>query len=162
MPATSSAEAARLHTILEAEAGSIQQFVELLALEQTALANGETDGLPGFAAQKNTLAAHLNRLAEERSRLLAQKGFSPDKSGIEAWCARHAGAKNEIQLWSDILELATRARELNRLNGVLIKTRMQHNAKALEILLGESNALRLYGPDGQSTTQGTRRINDAV
>jgi flagellar biosynthesis/type III secretory pathway chaperone len=47
-------------------------------------------------------------------------------------------------------------------NGELIKVRMQHNANALEALLGAARPLKLYGPDGQTTPHGPGRINDAA
>lgn len=147
---------------LSAEAEAVRQFVALLKLEQNVLSSGHTDDLPALAEQKSTLALHLNSLATQRNAALAAHGLSADRSGVEAWCAKHPEEKTAGKTWSAILSLAGEARELNRLNGELIQIRMQYNSKALEALQGGRNSLDLYGPDGQSTTPGKRRINDVV
>ena len=49
--------------------------------------------------------------------------------------------------WNSLMSLAGQAHEVNRANGELIQIRMQHNAQALEALLGSNASLALYGPD---------------
>lgn len=150
-----------LHTITS-EAEALKRFVDLLQLEQHALGIGKTEDLPGLAEQKNQLGTALNTLATERNALLGAQGFAADRSGVESWCAKHPHEKGVPKVWANILHLAAEARELNRLNGELIHIRMQYNSNALEALRGGSSSFDLYGPDGQSTTLGSRRINDAV
>ena len=150
-----------LQTIAE-EVKTVQQFADLLKLEQTSLSAGNTDDLLVFAEQKSQLAIDLGRLAAQRNLSLAAQGFAADRPGVEAWCAKHPSEKTASDTWSRILVLAREARELNRLNGELIQLRMQFNAKALEALQGGKNSLDLYGPDGQATTSGRPRINQAV
>ena len=145
-----------------AEAEAVQQFVELLKLEQASLTSGRTDALPEYAEQKIKLATQLNSLAAQRKLSMTAQGFDTNRAGVEAWCSKHASEMNASSTWSKILSLAGEAQELNRLNGELIKTRLQYNARALEALHGGKNSLDLYGPDGQSTASGNRRINDAV
>lgn len=144
------------------ETEAVEQFVDLLKLEQASLSGGNTDKLPEYAEQKIQLAGHLNRLATQRNALLAAQGLNADRAGVEAWCAKHPDEKNAVKLWSRILSLAGEAHALNRLNGELIQMRMQYNAKALEALQGGKSSLDLYGPDGQSTSSNRRRIHDAV
>lgn len=147
---------------LEAEAEAVSQFAELLKLEQSALSSGRTDELPAYAEQKGKLAVRLNSLSAQRNAALAAQGFDADRAGVEAWCAKHPNEKEVAAAWSGILLRAGEARELNRLNGELVQIRMQYISKALEALQVGGNSLALYGPDGQSTTSGTTRINDAV
>jgi flagella synthesis protein FlgN len=153
------AQTAVLRTIAD-EADALQQFVDLLKVEQTALYNGSTDDLLEYAEQKSRLALRLEALAAQRSSALAALGVASDRAGIDAWCARHT--KTAGNDWSRLLSLASEARELNRLNGELIQIRLQYNTKALEALQGGKSSLDLYGPDGQSTSPAHRRINDAV
>ncbi len=149
--------------ILQSEFELVRQFVTVLEREQDNLSQGKIDRLADFAEQKGALAAKLNELAEKRVELLCKQGFSCDKQGIESWCSKNSEMQDVPKLWSDILALAAEARELNRLNGDLIRIHMQHNSKALEILLGSNrSSLPLYGPDGQSTSTESRRINDAA
>lgn len=147
---------------LTAEAEAVRLFVDLLQREQNALKSAKTDELAELAEKKSQLGITLNQLADQRNTLLAASGLSNDRSGIDAWCAQHPAEKGASAAWQSIVLLAGEARELNRLNGELIKIHMQYNAKALEALRGGQSALELYGPDGQAQTPGSRRINDAA
>ena len=151
-----------LQKTLVAEAQTVQQFVDLLKLEQIALASGKTDELLMFAEQKTHFATQLNALAAQRNGELAALGFAANHSGVEAWCAKHPSKKDAAHAWSTVLALAVEARRLNNINGNLIGIRLRYNAKALEALRGGNDSLDLYGPDGQSKPAGQRRINDAV
>ena len=153
---------ATLLNAIGAELEAVQQFVDLLKLEQTELSTGSTDALPGLAERKSTLALHLSELAAQRNVILAAQGLGTDRTGLEAWCAKHPAEKKAAKAWTTMRALAGEARELIRLNGELINTRMQYNARALEALRAGSATLDLYGPDGQATAPGNRRINDAV
>ena len=144
------------------EVRTIQKFVDLLKLEQTALSAGNTDALPEYADQKNLLAIQLSNLAEQRNILLSAQGFKSDRAGVESWISKHTKERSAGATWAQILALASEARELNRINGELIQLRMQYNARALEALMGANKSLDLYGPNGQSTSLGSRRIHDAV
>ena len=145
-----------------AEAQTVERFVDLLKLEQSALGRGDTDKLPGYAEQKLEFAAQLNELAAQRNAALAALGLGGDRAGADAWCAKHPDEQAATHAWAAVLALAGEARELNRLNGELIRLRMQYNAKALEALRGGASSLDLYGPDGQATTPGRQRINHSV
>jgi flagellar biosynthesis protein FlgN len=150
-----------VHAIAE-EAQVVQQFVDLLSLEQTALSAGDTDGLPALAEQKSKLAVRLDNIAAQRNATLVAMGFTTDRSGIEAWCIQHPAEKITMDTWASIIKLAREARELNRLNGELIQLRMNVTAAALEALRASKNSLDLYGPDGQSAKAGHRSIDHAV
>ena len=158
----SGGETPALQQTMVAEAQTVERFVDLLKLEQSALGRGDTDKLPGYAEQKLEFAAQLNELAAQRNAALATLGFSGDRAGADAWCARHPEEPAATRAWTAVLALAGEARELNRLNGELIRLRMQYNAKALEALRGGASSLDLYGPDGQTTPPERRRINPSA
>lgn len=147
---------------LAAEAEAIYRFVVLLKTEQIALSKGDTESLPGLAEDKDKVAAQLSGLAAQRNIFLATQGHPADRLGIESWCANNPAETGISSAWAKIIELASQARELNRVNGDLIKIRMQYNASALDTLRRSGNSLDLYGPDGQAKTVEHRRINDAV
>lgn len=157
-----SAESIALQGTITREGELIEQFVSVLKHEQSLLSQGSADELPALTEQKNRLVVQLNQLAAQRNASLTALGYTADRSGIEAWCEEQANRPEMRNAWGRILMLAGEARELNRLNGDLIVARMQYNAKALEALAGARSSLELYGPDGQSTKSGNRRINDAV
>ena len=145
-----------------AEAQTVEEFVDLLKLEQSSLSRGDTDKLPKYAEQKLEFAARLNELAAQRNAALAALGLGSDRAGADAWCAKHPEEEPATRAWATVLALAGEARELNRLNGELIRLRMQYNVKALEALRGGARSLDLYGPDGQATLPGRQRINHSV
>lgn len=147
---------------LAEERALIEQFVELLKVEQLALSGGRVDELPAYAEKKALIIAGLNTLTEQRGTDLDSLALSKDKAGVAGWCKLHPEQEEAARHWASILSLAAEARELNRLNGELIQIRMQYNARALESLQGGKAALDLYGPDGQSASRSQQRINDSV
>ena len=147
---------------VEAEVAAARRFVSLLELEQEMLTKGEVDHLLALVQQKNELALTLATLADQRHQALAAEGMKADRTGVSAWFTAHPTASRARAAWSSLLSIASQARELNRLNGELIQMRMQHNAQALEALLGTHNALGLYGPDGQNTLPSGPRISDSA
>jgi flagella synthesis protein FlgN len=151
-----------LPQVLAAEAACVEDFIAVLKLEQNSLAQGAGDELPAYAEQKAQLAQRLGALAAQRNAALKAQDLAADRPGLDAWCAAHPKEIQAASDWSRIIALATEARELNRVNGELIALRMQYNAQALEALRGGSSALDLYGPDGQATGSGGRRISDSV
>ena len=148
--------------LLVAEKTRVEQFVTLLEAEQTALTDGDTGALPELARKKEELAHSIVADAWQRNALLATQGLPADRDGMHAWSMAHPEQKETAETWTQILSLAAKARELNRVNGELIRMRLQYNSQALEILTRKENPLDLYGPDGQSRTQASRRIDDAV
>ena len=158
---TPSRDRLAMRQTIEGEVTLLTQFVELLRREQESLTQGVADDLPQLADQKNGLVIQLNRLSAQRAAFLETRGLTADRAGIDVWCAQ-AQDPEATEAWRKVLQLAAEARELNRVNGELIQIRMQFTTKALEALGGAKNSLELYGPDGQSTKPGARRINDAV
>ncbi|MBK7673923.1 flagellar protein FlgN [Accumulibacter sp.] len=145
---------------VEAEVAAVRRFVSLLEREQNILSHGDADQLLDLLPEKNGLAAQLTTLANQRNQVLATEGLTADPAGVAAWFAAHPTEISAHAAWSLLLPLARQAHELNRVNGQLIQLRMQHNARALEALLGSTDALGLYGPNGQNTTASSRRISD--
>lgn len=146
----------------EAEASAVARFVDLLKLERDALSGGNIDNLDNLVQGKNDIAAELQVLAGQRDASLASRGFGAGRVGFEAWLAAHPASKAAQQAWSQVLLLAKEARELNQMNGELIRIRVQHNSQALEALLAVSRQPSLYGPNGQAAPRDSRRINDAA
>jgi flagella synthesis protein FlgN len=148
--------------IVAEEADSVERFVHLLEEEKALLTEGHTEALAAAVKQKEELAAKLNELARQRDDSLADDSFPPGRAGMESWSARHPEQMEAIAAWSRSLAAAAQAKEINRVNGQLIRLRLQHTGEALEILLRKEARLDLYGPDGRATAPGDQRINDAV
>ncbi len=130
---------------VEAEVTAVQRFLALLELEQDLLVKGEVDDLIDLALQKNALAAQITALGSRRTEALAAAGLPADRPEIDAWLAVHPSESRARDAWNSLMSLAGQAHEVNRANGDLIQIRMQHNAQALEALLG-SNAAHSLRP----------------
>lgn len=160
---TASYAAALVRTV-DAEAATVEDFVALLEREQEMLVKGQVDDLIELVRQKDAVAAKLATLAAQRSMLLRASGLTTDTdgTGMASWFAANPAEVRARSAWSSLLSLAGQARELNRVNGELIQVRMQHNALALETLMGSNASANLYGPDGQKTPPSGRRISDSA
>lgn len=151
-----------LFTDLSNELRAIEEFCDLLTQEQEVLKTGDTEKLPLLIEEKHLLADKVNALTATRNQTLIALGASDQRQGIEHWCDQHPDATDIKAMWQTLLDTAAKAQNLNKLNGEIIRIRMQHTNNALDILFQKSERLDLYGPNGQSSTTGNRRINDAV
>ncbi len=147
--------------LINAEADAASAFVFLLREEQEALVAGNTDALTGIVERKAATAAALAPLSASRASALVRHGLAGDKAGMETWLSRNPKDQAASAAWQRLQALATEARELNRVNGELIRLRMSHNAQMLEVLLA-ANRQDFYGADGQTSTATPRRIIDSA
>lgn len=148
-----------LQLLLSEEAAAVEAFVRLLGSEQQALQDGQLDVLPGLTEQKAATVDRLARLGQARNQRLQQAGLPADQAGLRAWAG---GDPARALLIDRILVLAAEARELNRLNGTLIASRLQQTQSALDILTRSQNGGGLYGPDGQTAHRSGYRFFDSA
>ena len=100
----------------------------------------------------------LNDLARRRTAYLTSQAFPADRTGMAQWLIVHGNTEREVlsTIWNDLLDTAAQAHALNRENGVLIETRLQHNQRLLSALSAGAQP-SLYGPDGQTRIGSTGR-----
>lgn len=151
-----------LAIIIAAEADLVSAFVLLLKEEQDALKAGNADALPAIVERKTATVRKLAPVSTARNAELARAGFAADRAGIDAWLSKRPMDKDVRLQWNKLQTLAAEAKELNRVNGELIRIHMQSNAQALETLLASSNRQELYSADGLAASATTRRINDSA
>jgi len=149
---------ARFVADLHAEAAAFADFLELLRTEQAALAARDIEALLQIGPSKSERIAALNDLARRRTAFLSSQAFSADRNGMAQWLLGQGGsdAATLSALWQGLLDTAARAQALNRENGVLIETRLQHNQQLLSALASGAQP-SLYGPDGQTRMGGPGR-----
>jgi flagella synthesis protein FlgN len=153
--------AATLASLLEQELRTLESFLALLRQEQSLLETVSIEALGELAEEKSALTAELARLADAREAELTRGGFGHGKVGMDAW-AESTVSPVSGKNWQRLLELAAEARGLNELNGKLIVTRLQHNQKALAVLMTAADQAMTYGPDGQQrTASGGRSLGSA-
>jgi len=136
-----------LSELLVRELSDLRRFCALLDEERKVLTGAQADRLPDIATEKSFLAGQLSQLETRRDALLAKDGFAKGRSGIETWLASHPNADVK-RLWTELLKLASQARDGNETNGRLINLLLKQNQEALSVLVSGGTE-SIYGADGQ-------------
>jgi flagellar biosynthesis protein FlgN len=146
-----------LLTCLTEERQTAADFADLLAEEQAALMSGILlEILPAIVERKAALASKLAELAQQRGDCLETLGHANDRPGILAAIRQDARL---APVWKDLSRSAASARSLNLTNGMLLRTRMEYNQRALAVLReasGSRPASSMYGPDGRLSSAYAR------
>ena len=145
-------------TTLGDELALLNSLVELMKQEQQMLVSADTDALAALTPQKDQWIGQLAALSRQRHHNLGAAGFAPREAGMETWLdsCKDAAANAE---WQQVLAKTREAKELNRVNGMLITKHLTHNQSLINAMrtpAGGSDA-GVYGPSGQSTPAGPSR-----
>lgn len=139
----------------ETDVSLVTTLLADLQHEQTALVSADLDFIEKMVDQRAGLLQALAAAAQQRYDALAAAGFDASEVGMANWLAGQANPVLE-QAWQRFQKQLAQARELNRLNGVLINRQFQRNQEKLDALHGKTAAPQLYGKNGQAhaTQQG--------
>ena len=151
--------ASPIHTVRD-EFSLINTLIELMKQEQRLLVAADTDGLTAVTAQKSQLVAQMAGLSKTRHAQLAQAGFAAEDASMNGWLEQH-GDKDAASLWQDLLAATRQAKELNRVNGMLISKQLNNTHTLLNAMRAPAGAADagVYGPTGQtSNSQPSRRF----
>lgn len=133
-------------------------LLDLLKQEQSILINANVDELTRLTEEKAKIVVRMSELAQSRHRVLGSAGFDASEAGMQKWVEDNTGAAVG-KSWMELLDLASEAKELNRINGLLISQHLGRNQAALNILHGAPQGGAMYGPDGQSAAKpGGRKL----
>lgn len=126
----------------------------VLKQEQQHLVAADLDSLTAVTTKKSALVTQMTLLSAQRHRALGKAGYPAQESGMDAWIAASgADAAEAAPLWKALLEQTREAKELNRINGMLINKQMGHTQGALQALRPQGGAANnFYGPGGMSTS----------
>jgi flagella synthesis protein FlgN len=142
---------------LEEEQRVAQELIDCLKEEQQCLIRADMAPLALTTAKKTTLVTRLAMLAKSRHRTLGTVGHAPDESGMPAWLATSRKSAAHRQQWQALLALARDAKELNRVNGVLIGAHLSRTQGLLQAMRGGTANTGVYGPNGQHSVSGMGR-----
>jgi flagellar biosynthesis protein FlgN len=151
---------AHAHTTLQDELKLIVCLIDLMKQEQQFLVAANTDGLNTLTPLKNDLIEQMSLLSGQRHQSLAADGAEPSEAGMEAWLARPANARFNAE-WQQLLVKMREAKELNRVNGMLISKQLTQNQILINAMRTPAGAAdtSFYGPSGQATpVSGKRRL----
>jgi flagella synthesis protein FlgN len=143
---------------LHEEQQLMTSLLEVMKQEQGFLVSADTDGLNQVTPLKSSLITQMAALATQRHAALGAAGFAAQEAGMEAWldsCNDGAAAA----LWQQLLAQTADAKEMNRVNGMLINRQLAHNQTIIQAMRtptsgGDSST---YGPTGQATPGGPSR-----
>ena len=140
---------------LRAEHKLITALHDVLQQEQELLVAADIESLDQLTPRKAELINEMALLANQRHRALGAAGCPPREAGMESWLDTH-GTADDRKLWNDVLDQTREAKELNRLNGMLINRQMSHTQGALQALRPQAQA-GVYGPSGRTATNTVSR-----
>lgn len=147
-------------TSLQEEQRIMTLLLALLKQEQLHLIAAEIDGLTEITTQKTLLVGQMNVLAGQRHSALAGAGFAAQDSAMQAWLndsVHSSDGDHHASLWQDLLTLTREAKELNRLNGLLINKQMMHSQSGLNALRPGPQSSDMYGASGHASNVPTSR-----
>jgi flagella synthesis protein FlgN len=147
-----------LTNALHQEQQLITTLLDVLKEEQDHLVSANADGLAEVTPRKTDLVHQMSQLASQRHQALGAAGFPAQETGMQAWLAA-ANDPHAAASWHDLLAKTREAKELNRLNGMLIAKQMANNQvllNAMKLTSAETDAAT-YGPTGQTTAAGPSR-----
>lgn len=142
---------------LQEELQAMQALLELTREEQPLLIGAEIEALAELTPRKTALVGQLARCAAARHAQLAAAGFPASEAGMAAWLAAPGNEDGDAP-WSALLACTRQAKELNRVNGMLINKHMAHARSSLDALrpAAQSNHTT-YGPSGQTSNAPASR-----
>ncbi|MES2263438.1 MAG: flagellar protein FlgN [Pseudomonadota bacterium] len=140
---------------LREEQRVITALLAVLQQEQQYLLAADIEALTLLTPQKSALVNDMAVLASQRHGALGAAGYPAEEAGMEAWIAA-SGDAEAAPLWQQVLQQTRNAKELNRLNGMLINKHLSHTQGALQALRPQAQS-NVYGPSGLSTTSKISR-----
>ena len=140
-----------LSEALEHESRHLAQLIDLLKEERKDLVEATSDRIGVIAGEKMHRIQALDNYAARRSVLLNQLGCTPNAEGMQQAIGRAGSmSKSLFKLWQTVGERATAARDINDLNGSLIRARLNTVQGRLAELhrAAKQGDGGLYGADG--------------
>lgn len=139
----------------EQDAKLVNNLLEVLTREQSSLVLSDIDAIEAAMEEKSVLLQNISLTANSRYATLAASGFAPNESGMTAWLKSQAKPAL-TESWERFQKSISQAKEMNRLNGVLINKHFNRNQQLLNHLQGSSDG-GVYGKNGQAKSQSNSR-----
>ena len=134
----------------------VTELVALLEREQAHLVKADVAAIEAILEEKSLLLQRLNLAAKARYQQLQAQGLQANEVGMTAWIEQQ-GQKDVQTAWMKFKKSLAQAKELNRLNGVLISKHFNRNQELLNHLQGNNASNSVYGPDGQAKSKRPSR-----
>lgn len=140
----------------EHDATLLNNLLEVLTREQSSLVVTDIDGIEAAMDEKSVLLQNISLAANARYAALAAGGFEPNEAGMDTWIKSQTSPLL-TQTWERFQKSISQAKEMNRLNGMLINKHFNRNQQLLNQLQGGSENGGVYGKNGQAKSQSSSR-----
>lgn len=143
---------------LRLERDTMTELLDLLNQEQQYLVGADTDALEKATPAKTAMVKRMAAATAQRHETLVAAGYPGNDGAMDQWLAT-SGDTDAAVLWQSLLDLTREAKELNRVNGMLIARHLAHNQGLLNAMrqpAGEADTT-VYGPSGQTSAIGPSR-----
>jgi len=151
-----------LARLLAEEIDLLTRMESQLQLEHRMLVDNDVDGLEAAGKVRQDCVGKLLRLEDERRSLCRALGWPTDLAGIEKvilWCDPQRSLLPALQ---ECVARATRCREQNDHNGVLVGARLKRVAGMLGMLNANGREAQLYGPSGTGLSSTTQMVGRRI
>ncbi len=135
-------QTAELARAIEEELACISRFQALLDQEREALSASDLDLVAALAEDKLVLGQRLQQCAGHRKAIQSRSGNNGAGDPLEA--------APLAKQWRELTTALDRARESNRVNGLLVSSRLAAVGNALNTLHNAVGAAPLYHSDGST------------
>ena len=152
-----------LTSILQQEQQCLEQIIQILTTENSAILERETTSLDSLLDKKLILLSQLEQLEKQRQNFFEQQtGISYKHSDFSHFIKQHPS--QDIQdLWQMIKVKLPECKKQNELNGRMINIRKENTEQILQILLGRpQNTPQTYSHLGQTSLQKRSALYTAV
>jgi flagella synthesis protein FlgN len=146
------------HATLQDEIKLISCLIDLMKQEQQFLIAANSDGLSTLTPLKTQLVEQAATLAGQRHASLGAENVDASEVGMEAWLLRMNNPAASAS-WQLLLDKTREAKELNRVNGMLINKQLTQNQNLINAMRTPAGAAdtTFYGPQGQTTAVTGKR-----
>ncbi len=143
--------------LLSDEAQWLVLLEQQLTREHKLITDDDVDGLQEAGVARQSCVSKLVRIEDERLSICRQLGQSADVVGLQAilgWCDPQGSLQPALQ---NTTQLATRCREQNTRNGMLVSARLQRISGVVSLLNSNADAPRtnVYGRSGGNNGYAT-------
>ena len=140
--------------LLQREVNHVQNLLHALEQEYNALADQHTQELEQVVGKKQQIINELEHIGKQREALLASMNTTTEEQLSHA-AAQSPGSSELAALWHELVVLAEKCQEKNRINGSIVELVSRQSRHALDILQGISPGLssgaELYDQSGYKT-----------
>jgi flagellar biosynthesis protein FlgN len=140
----------------EQDAQLVIQLLKDLQNEQAALVVSDIDTIETLIDKRLVLLQQLSIAAKYRYDALAAQGYEANENGMAKWLKVQAKPALD-KAWVSFQKSLIQAKEMNRLNGVLISKHFNRNQQVLNQIKADPQSTDIYSKSGQSKSQSYLR-----